>query len=72
MSDIKLFRLNQNSVTELESKSVAVEKSLQSLIEKHMEDLLGIRILVREYRTALISAAVTGKIDVREEICNEA
>lgn len=51
MSDIKLFRLKQDSVNELESRSVAVEKSLQNLIEKHMDDLLGIRFLASEHST---------------------
>jgi len=51
MSDIKVFRLNQNSVTELESRSVAVEKSHQTLIEKHMENLLGIKLLASEHST---------------------
>jgi type I restriction enzyme S subunit len=35
--------------------------ALKGKIEEHIEKL-------REYRTALISAAVTGKIDVREEV----
>ena len=51
MSDIKLFKLNQNSVTELESKSVDVEKSLQTLMENHLEDMLGIKFLASEYST---------------------
>ncbi len=36
MSDIKLFKINGEIVTELEGKSVALEKSLQTLIEKHL------------------------------------
>ena len=31
MGDIKLFRLNNNSVQELEGQALAVEKSLQKL-----------------------------------------
>jgi hypothetical protein len=45
MSDIKLFRTNGDSVTQLEGKSVALEKSLQTLIEKHLDVFLGIRFL---------------------------
>jgi len=35
---------------------------LSSTIDKGIEKL-------REYRSTLISAAVTGKIDVRDEVC---
>ena len=35
MSDIKLFKLVDNGVCEISGQSVAVEKSLQNLIEKH-------------------------------------
>lgn len=51
MSDLKLFRINQNDVDELDAKSVAIEKSLQALIEKHLEALLGVRFLSTEHST---------------------
>ena len=51
MSDIKLFRINGESAEELEGHSVALEKSLQKLIEKHMSTLLGVRFLASEYST---------------------
>ena len=51
MSDIKLFRISNASVTELASSSVAVEKSLQALIERHLEAFLGVRFLASEYST---------------------
>jgi len=51
MSDIKLFRIADGSVTQLAGTSVAVEKSLQQLIEKHLEELLGVRFLRSEYST---------------------
>ena len=38
MSDIKLFHIVKNQVTELEGKSVSVEKSLQNLSETHLEE----------------------------------
>ena len=44
-----------------------VQKHKRSL--EHVEDLVAVSIeKLHEYRTALISAAVTGKIDVREEL----
>ncbi|KMK77964.1 DUF5655 domain-containing protein [Alkalihalobacillus pseudalcaliphilus] len=51
MGDIKLFRLNGDTVNELEGKSVAVEKSLQHLFERHLENFLGVRFLASEYST---------------------
>lgn len=51
MSDIKLFRLSGQAVTELAGASVTVEKSLQNLIEKNLDTFLGIRFLASEYST---------------------
>src|SRR5215217_8410976 len=51
MSDIKLFRIDNGSVTQLAGTSVAVEKSLQQLIEAHLEELLGVKFLRSEYST---------------------
>jgi predicted transport protein len=51
VSDIKLFRITPAAVTELSSSSVAVEKSLQSLMEKHLDAFLGVRFLASEYST---------------------
>ena len=51
MSDIKLFRTDGELVTQLEWHSVALEKSLQTLIEKHLDVFLGIRFLATEYST---------------------
>jgi predicted transport protein len=50
MSDIKLFRVGA-AVEELTGSSVAVEKSLQTLLEKHLEAFLGVRFLGSEYAT---------------------
>ena len=51
MSDIKLFQINGNSVIAIEGQSVAVEKSLQNLLEKYLETFLGVRCLASEYST---------------------
>jgi predicted transport protein len=52
MADIKLFKLEANSVTELDGRAVALEKSLQDLFERNLEPLLGVRLLASEYRTS--------------------
>ncbi len=51
MSDIKLFRLGNGGVQNLGGESVAVEKSLQVLMEKNLDALLGVRLLASEFRT---------------------
>lgn len=51
MSDIKLFRTDANHITVIEGKSVAVEKSLQSLLERNLEAFLAVRFLQSEYAT---------------------
>lgn len=51
MGDIKFFKLNGDHVQELHGHSIALEKSLQNLIEKHLEAFLGIKFLASEYST---------------------
>ena len=51
MGDIKLFRLNGNNVEELTGQSVPLEKSLQTVMERHLETFLGVRFLASEYTT---------------------
>ena len=52
MSDIKMFRLQGSSITELSGTAVALEKSLQTLFEKNLEALLGVRFLASEHPTS--------------------
>ena len=49
MAEIKLFKLG-TKVEELTSKSVTVEKELQSIIEKNMFDFFGVTFLDSEYK----------------------
>ena len=51
MADIKLFKLAGTQLTELAGASVSLEKSLQTLIEKNLEVLLGVRFLSSEHVT---------------------
>lgn len=53
MSDLKLFRLSNGNATELASASVALEKSLQVVVERNMETLFGVRFLASEYSTGV-------------------
>jgi len=51
MSDIKIFRIRNEAVHEIKGTSIAIEKSLQKLIEKNLESFLGVRFLATEYNT---------------------
>ena len=57
MSDIKLFRLSSSGVSELQGATLPLERSLQTIFERHLDGLLGIRFLASEYRTT------NGRID---------
>ena len=43
MSDLKLFKLNNDKVEELTAISFALEKPLQTLIEHNLEEIFGIK-----------------------------
>src|SRR5207302_1723090 len=60
LADIKLFQLDSDSVRELRAESVDIERSLQSLMEQHLESFLGVRFLATEYVTG---KAHGGRID---------
>lgn len=51
MSDIKLFRLKDLSAEEIPGSAEVLEKSLQNLIERNLEPLLGIQFLASEHST---------------------
>ncbi len=51
MSDLKLFRIGGKGVTEIHGTAVALEKSLQTRIESHLEDFIGVRFLASEFFT---------------------
>ncbi|WP_216636601.1 hypothetical protein [Endozoicomonas ascidiicola] len=51
MSDAKLFRFKDKTVSELAGYSAKLEKDLQTLIEGNMEAFLGIRFMETEYTT---------------------
>jgi len=53
MSDIKLFQLKADYVTELTGSAVKIEKSLQEQIEKNLDTYLGVRFLATEYSTGV-------------------
>ena len=60
MSDLRLFRITGGTARELDGSAMALEKSLQALMERNLEELLGIRFLATEYATGRRHA---GRID---------
>jgi predicted transport protein len=60
LSDIKLFRLLNGSATAMQGVASDLEKPLQTLIEKNLQELLGIRFLKTEHFTGKTHA---GRID---------
>jgi hypothetical protein len=51
MGDIKLFRTAAGAVAELHGQSVVIEKTLQTLLENHLDGFLGVTFLASEYVT---------------------
>ncbi len=60
MSDIKLFRVNGGAAEEILGSALAIEKSLQTLIERNLEPMLGVRFVASEHSTGKIHG---GRID---------
>lgn len=51
MSDLKPFHIDNGAASELMGTAVALEKSLQTLMERNLEQLIGVRFLASEYST---------------------
>lgn len=69
MGDIKIFRVNGENAMELKESSVAIEKSLQTLTEKHLDTLLGIRFLASEYSTGKTHGGRIDTLGIDEDCC---
>jgi predicted transport protein len=69
MSDVKLFRLTSNSAQELASAPVRLEKTLQVLIEKHLETFLLVRLVASEYSTGKTHAGRIDTLGLDENFC---
>jgi predicted transport protein len=69
MSDIKLFRLDGSAPKELTGTSVTLEKSLQTLMEKHLDAFLGVRFLETEYATGKTHGGRIDTLGIDENDC---
>jgi predicted transport protein len=69
MRDAKLFRIGPETVQALPSNSVALEKSLQTLIERHLETLLGVRFVATEHPTGAVHGGRIDTLGLDENNC---
>lgn len=69
MSDIKLFKLQGQLAKELPGKASDLEKPLQTLIEKNLEALLGVRFLASEHSTGKTHGGRIDTLGIDEDNC---
>lgn len=69
MSKIKLYRISQKKAQEVPSSTTELEKSLQEIIEKNLDSLLGIRFLRSEYGTGKTHAGRIDTLGIDENGC---
>ena len=69
MSDLKLFKLNNDKVEELTAVSFTLEKPLQTLVEHNLEEIFGIKFLATEYSTGREHRGRIDTLGVDEDNC---
>lgn len=69
MGDTKIFCIGSGKVEELTGASMALEKSLQTLLEKNLETFLGIRFLASEYSTGKTHSGRIDTLGIDENGC---
>ena len=68
MGDLKLFRI-KNEVKEHVGTSVAIEKSIQTLIENNMETFFGIKFLASEHPAGKNHGGRIDSLGIDENYC---
>lgn len=69
MSEIKLYKITGLSAVELPGKTVGLEKSLQTVLEKNLDDMLGVRFLHTEFPTGKSHAGRIDTLGIDENGC---
>jgi predicted transport protein len=69
MGDIKLFKISNDKVTQLNGEAVSVEKSLQKMLEKHLSTFLGVHFLASEYSTGKTHGGRIDTMGIDENNC---
>ena len=66
MSDLKLYRINNNNAVELPAAASRLEKDLQRIVESNMEALFGVRLLASEFSTGPVHGGRMDSIGIDE------
>lgn len=69
LSDLKLFSVAGGRVSEIPGSTVALEKSLQALIERNLETFLGVRFLASEFSTGAEHGGRMDTLGIDENGC---
>lgn len=69
MSDIKLFRVDATSTTELVPQPAPIERSLQRLFEANLNTIFGIRFLASEHSTGPVHGGRIDTLGLDEDGC---
>jgi len=69
MSEIKLFKLSGKSASEVPGQAVALEKSLQTLIEDNLDAFLGVRFVKAEHPTGKSHGGRIDTLGIDENHC---
>lgn len=69
MSEIKLFKLTQGKAVEVPGEASGLERSLQSVIERNLEVMLGARFVASEHPTGKLHAGRIDTLGLDENDC---
>ncbi len=69
MGEVKLFKIDGQNISELHSKSLDLEKSLQTLLERNLDTFLGVKFLSSEYSTGQVHGGRIDTLGLDENNC---
>ena len=69
MSDIKLFRYTLEEASALPGRAALLERDVHTLMEKHMECFLGVRLVAHEYETGAVHRGRIDSLGLDENNC---
>ena len=69
MSEIKLFKIADGKALALPSEAGGLEKSLQMLIEKNLDTMLGVRFVASEHSTGKLHGGRIDSLGLDEDDC---
>lgn len=69
MGDVKLFRITEAGAKELPAALASSERELHDLIEGHLQSVLGVRFLAREFATGRFNRGYIDSLGLDENNC---